>query len=56
MLKKISELTATTELDDNSLFVVVHNGETKKISKANVQQILVGDISSVLDEINGEVI
>ena len=40
MLKKISELTATNELDDNSLFVVVHEEETKKINKSNVKKAL----------------
>ena len=52
MLKKISELTATTELDDDSLFVVVHNGETKKITKANVETAIVGDLEDVLEELD----
>lgn len=52
MLKKISELTATTELDDDSLFVVVHNGETKKITKANVEIAVVGDLEDILEELD----
>ena len=52
MLKKISELTATTELDDSSLFVVVHNGVTKKITKANVQTAIVGDLETILETLD----
>lgn len=52
---KVSELPAVTQISDNNVIIINHNGMTSKMSTLNFKKLIQAEIEIEITELQGEV-